>query len=245
MIKSYSVYPTAAAADLTLAKGILKIANTTDNKFPLTGIPYDGMTTGGIVVAVTEVLQVDTITPTAANSTEYTLTLTQLIDGEIKRKTFSHTSPASGATATTICNAFRSMINASSEFQITASGTTTLVLTADAGYSQFKTTAVTSNLALVNTTAGVYPKGQGADLIAAGIEDAVSGQAYDAITFEYLEALAPAMGDERRRVVVSHTVYMDNDSGDYATVTTGFKAVLTDKLDLGALADVTDSLEKI
>lgn len=72
------------------------------------------------------VAQVTTVTPTAANSTLYTLNV--FVDGKLF--SFQVTSDAS-ATATEICDAFRTAMAADSAFTalVTGSGTATLILT--------------------------------------------------------------------------------------------------------------------
>ncbi len=87
--------------------------------------------------------QVDTITPTAANATEYSLS----IDG----RAYFVTSDADG-TATEICDLFRTAINADADCKAAGTGTATLILTAKVAGIPFLT-SVGKNLALVNTTA--------------------------------------------------------------------------------------------
>jgi hypothetical protein len=86
--------------------------------------------------------QVDTVTPTAVNSTEYNL----VING----RAYVIVSDGS-ATATEICDAFRTKIAADPDCAVTGSGTTTLILTADVAGVPF-VTQVGANLALANTT---------------------------------------------------------------------------------------------
>lgn len=87
--------------------------------------------------------QVDTITPSAVNSTLYTLS--------VGGRYFQYLSDAS-ATAAEIVAGFTSVINADSDCLATASGTTTLILTAKTAGVGFLT-QVGANLALANTTA--------------------------------------------------------------------------------------------
>jgi len=93
-----------------------------------------------------EVLRVITVTPTAANSTDYRLVLSaekgltfnNNLPNEIQ-SVFTHSTPASGATATTIGDAFRAAINAHPFWstRVVATGTTTLIITAKAGFPIF------------------------------------------------------------------------------------------------------------
>lgn len=88
------------------------------------------------------VAQVDTITPTAVNSFAYAVT----INGTV----FAFTADGS-ATVSEVVTGLIAAINAGSE-PVTASGTTTLILTSDIAGTGF-VTEVGSNLALVHTTA--------------------------------------------------------------------------------------------
>jgi hypothetical protein len=88
------------------------------------------------------VAQVDTVTPTAVNSTGYSLS--------IGGRNYNIVSDGS-ATATEICDAFRTLINADADCLAAGTGTTTLILTAKTVGVGFQTTCG-ANLALANTT---------------------------------------------------------------------------------------------
>lgn len=90
------------------------------------------------------IAQVDTITPTAVNSTIYTVTVNGIA--------FSYTSDAS-ATVSEIVAGLIAAINAGTE-PVTASGSTTLILTADAAGEGF-TVELNGNMSIVHTTANV------------------------------------------------------------------------------------------
>ncbi len=90
------------------------------------------------------VAQVETITPTAVNSTAYKVT--------INGTEYSYTSDAD-ATVSEIVAGLIALINADTQ-RVTASGTTTLVLTADNAGEGFEV-SVGSNLAIAHTTANV------------------------------------------------------------------------------------------
>lgn len=97
---------------------------------------------------LTEVAQVDTITPTVVNLTEYTVT--------INGTDFDFTSDGS-ATAAEIVNGLLALINADVTIAAILTATNvanTLVLTADVAGQSF-TTSVGANLAMVHTTANV------------------------------------------------------------------------------------------
>jgi len=130
---------------------------------------------------VAAVAGVITITPTATDSTLYSFNIvgTSKATGIPKTMIVTYTSGV-GATATTICNAFRTIINADSDFSIAATGTATLILTSATGTNPDFTVGGTSNsitsvgsasattiypnLSAVNTTAGVSPIGTVAQL---------------------------------------------------------------------------------
>lgn len=106
------------------------------------------------------VAMIDTITPTAINTTHYLLT----VDGTV----YDYTSDAS-ATITEICDGLRALMNADAALllKLTPSGTTTIVLTAVTAGFGFST-SVGANLALVHTTANHGIAEDLADFRAAG-----------------------------------------------------------------------------
>jgi hypothetical protein len=113
-------------------------------------------------VPVAAVEQVTTLTITAANSTDYAVSITgrSTLSGNIKTWLFNVTSAASGDTATTLGDDFRTQINAAGDCPVTATGTTTLILTAVAPVYVFSVEC-TANISEAATTAGVIPVGQG------------------------------------------------------------------------------------
>jgi hypothetical protein len=96
-----------------------------------------------IAVTSTPVAQVETLTPTVLNSTLYTVT----IDGVA----YQFTSDVD-ATANEIVAGLLALINADTNAKVTASGTTTLIITADNAGEAFSISAG-SNLAIAHTTA--------------------------------------------------------------------------------------------
>lgn len=102
--------------------------------------------------AAAAVKQVDTVTPTSANSTTYIISITPTGGSA---HLYVYTSSAA-ANATEICDAFRALINADASNGVVATGTATLILTADvAGVATGFTTvdAGTGTLGIVNTAA--------------------------------------------------------------------------------------------
>lgn len=195
-----------AAGDVAVNGGYLKFDIADANILPivpsgLRDFPINlSLIKGGVYQAgVAETARVITITPTALNSTDYRLVLSAekgvVFNNNLPNETqtaFYHTTPVSGGTATTISAAFIAAINAHPFWntRVTASGTTTIVLTAKAGFPIFSV-GVGANLAQVLTTAGVQSVGLGANLLASGyFTDAsygtpVSGQTYNVISFMY------------------------------------------------------------
>lgn len=140
-------------------------------------IPQATLKPTSVIAPVTEVLQVTTYTPTAANSTQYALVLTYTnkVSKQVESQTFYYTTAASGDTATTIGDSFRAQINAASPIiPIVASGTTTLILTAAAGYAVFQSDSIgVGVLTGAATTPGVVRVGYGEDIIKTFAEPAV------------------------------------------------------------------------
>lgn len=188
----------AASPVPSIVDGVLAITNTYLNTFqPINYANIDGLVTKTAYNA--ETAQVSTITFTAVASTEYGLMISQNVqaNGDNGRpeevRVLKYTSKASGDTATTIGDAFRAQLAVGSRLQITATGTTTLILTANAGYPIFSVQALNANasIAIAATTAGVKANGKGADLIAAGFDNCVSGQTYTVYSFKYKRDTGP------------------------------------------------------
>lgn len=122
----------ASGADVVLA----------DHKLQINGAPEMDFRTiensDGLLVSLTEGLQSITITPTAADSFEYSFTVTQYDKAKktFIKETIAYTSLSTGDTATTICTALKAVI-ALSKLQIATSGTSTLILLAKAGFPTF------------------------------------------------------------------------------------------------------------
>lgn len=170
----------AAAADVVVNNHILTVTNA---------VPMDvrKISSATLLAAVAETAGVVTVTPTASASADFSLVIKQIINGVQKSVQLSVVTAASGATETTICNEWRSQLSAQgAQLQVVGSGTTTFIITANAGYpivsaSQISLTATAGVLAIVQTTAGVQARGTYASLVAAGVPVAtpiVSGQSY-------------------------------------------------------------------
>lgn len=197
-INGYNVLTSlsAAGADISFA----------NNKFSVTGglvfDPRKVVSTSGIITTVAEVPQVDTLTITAAASTAYRISIVQVKpNGVVMSEVFNYTSLASGDTATTIGDKFRSMIN-QSNLEIVASGGATLILTANAGYPVFTSSVAGSvgTIAIVLTTAGVYAVNTYASLVANGVPSSslTVGATYTSwnVVYEYSDGSVDKLLDQ-------------------------------------------------
>lgn len=72
----------------------------------------------------------------------------------------------SSTSATEICNAFRAAINSMPELSVTASGTSTLIVTAKAGFPIFTLSTTDAKMTIVTGTTGIVGTGSGTSLIA-------------------------------------------------------------------------------
>lgn len=227
MSQKYYCFPSiAATADDGTAvnkAGYLKIGGT--NTLAVTPaalqnfqVPLLGIKNGFYKVYAAEVARVITITPTAANSTDYRVVLSaekgQAFNTNLPNEiqtTFTHTTPASGGTATTIGDAFRTAINNHPYWgsRVTCTGTTTLIITAKAGFPIFSA-GVGANLAAVVSTAGSPAYGDtGANLLATGNFNAtvglpVSGTNYGVFIFEAFstsESVMSGHGDAEKNYI--------------------------------------------
>ena len=223
-----------AAGDVAASAGVLRFDLADSN---VTGIVPVNLRNNPIVLAsvtggmyqagAAEVLRVITVTPTAANSTDYRLVLSaekgSVFNNNLPNESqavFFHTTPASGATATTIGDAFRAAINAHPFWstRVVASGTTTLIITAKAGFPIFSV-GVGANLAQALTTAGSPAIGVGANMIASGlfptVDDGngipVSGQTYNVISYDYESDSKAALGGAVRE---KHIFYVNNNANN-------------------------------
>jgi hypothetical protein len=141
---------TTAVAAANVVNFTARTAGTAANgALAMADAAYSGGTVPAVTMAggVNGVAQVDTVTPTPANQQPYQLT----IDATV----FDYTTGTS-ATAEEIVAAFTALINADLVLAVTASGTTTLILTADATGTAFATSDTgTGVLTVVTTTAPV------------------------------------------------------------------------------------------
>jgi hypothetical protein len=121
-----------------------------------------------------------------------------------------------GDTATTVGDAIALMVN-NLPFEATAVNTTgTVVITATTANPSIIGAEIQdqgANIALTNTTAGVKAIGQGADLLAAGIPEAVTGQSYDIYVVTYKTFKADGDVDSVSERLDTITLYIDETAG--------------------------------
>lgn len=213
------------AADLTFDAGDAVIGSSTSGKLT---IPYKRIIKSAYKkqAKVAETAQVSTGTPTAANSTYYWVTITQnVVDGKNYTNTYSYESDAT-ATATEICDGIRNAINKDAQVKVTASGTTTLILTADTGYSQFLVSCST-NISMAATTPGVYAKNTGQILYDAGFTSVTTTNNYTSYTY-VVEVLKPASNPgEFASSRQTYIVFLNEGDGDCAALVTAMDNMAT------------------
>ena len=227
----------ASAADLSVVNGLIRSGD------PLTDVCYyDSITKATITAPVTEVLQVSTITPTAVASTVYGLTLSQYDynTGNNIVKQYTYTTASSGDTPTTIGDAFRSQINADPTIKVAATGTTTLVLTAETGYPQFQviktgSTVGNASLAVAPTTAGVVAIGTTAALARQGIT--LPSASYTQIHIEYNQNSGLNLKDQVTLASV-FDLYINQAATNRATLVTAWTQELSNLVIGGAAASI-------
>jgi hypothetical protein len=121
-----------------------------------------------------------------------------------------------GDTATTVGDAIALMVN-NLPFEATAVNTTgTVVITATTANPSIIGAEIQdqgANIALTNTTPGVKAIGAGADLIAAGIPEAVTGQSYDIYVVTYKTFKADGDVDSVSERMDTITLYIDETAG--------------------------------
>lgn len=202
-------------------------------------LPLLGIKNGVYKVYAGEVLRIITVTPAAANNTDYRLVLSAekglTFNNNLPNETqsvFFHTSPATGTTPTSVADAFRAAINAHPYWstRVVASGTTTLIITAKAGFPIFSA-AGGPGLATVVTQAGSPEYGaKGADLLATNNFNStvglpVSGTNYGVFIFESFstsDSVLNAVGDTEKNYIYIPS----GGSGFNAALITALSALL-------------------
>jgi hypothetical protein len=225
---TYIVAETYVATSWVMADGKITWSDPTANTAQLI-TKYNAISRASITPGVAEVLQVTTLTPVAANNSVYTIMIQQynFSTGRTYTAQYSYTTAASGDTATTIGDAFRSQINNDQNIKIAATGTTTLVLTAEAGFPVFTVTilSVGGGLTQVTGTPGVVAVGTPAALALQGITVNSSIPLWTTVRLEY----APVTGQNIKDPVAVNSefdLYLSQSDGDYAAVLAAITADL-------------------
>ena len=183
----YLVLNAPAAADVTYGSttsGFMTLGQGANSSSPIKVLNITSAPSQGYVA---ETLQVTTLTPAAfVAGNVYQFTIGQMINGVVNTVNVEYTA-AAGDNVTTICDALRSIVGvltAASQIHITATGTTTLILTAETGNPVFVVSTI-SNLTAVTGTPGVAAIGKGANLVAQGFQSIsavpVAGTNYDLV----------------------------------------------------------------
>lgn len=179
-------------------------------------------------VKVAEVSQVTTLTPVGTTaSIAYGIVIRQWLGTAIGFKSFPIpiTTPATGTiSATTISAQFIAAVNANTVIKVTASGSATVVLTADAGYPFFYVTIVRTGLGLTQaaTTAGVAARGLAANVTGAGgvlntAGVAFTGTAYTQWQLKYFQDLSEGntLGQRQLQLV---NIWLNEGATNYAAL---------------------------
>jgi hypothetical protein len=212
----------AAGADLTLNNGVISFRNPAQNI-----CRYLDITKASVTAAVTEQLQVTTLTPVNAANSVYEILIQQFnpVTGETMTFQYSHTTAASGSSATTICDYFRDLINADQLIKIAATDTATLILTAEAGFAQFTVTILQTGGGFTQSTgtAGIVAVGTTAALALQGIT--VSGTDYTTVHMEWTPVTGATVKTPNGTPFVLD-IYLDEDASNYAGLLAKFQYIL-------------------
>jgi hypothetical protein len=209
-----------------------------------------------ITAAVAATAQVSTITPTNAASSEFSIQISMIVNGMAKQVVLSTVTAASGSSATTICDAWRAqiapLITSGQLDTITATGTSTLILTASTTVPIFTVTQVymgggnvngftpaipSGVIGIVLTTPGVVPNGTYATLTAQGITTVpalVSGQSYSQIRIVYRQTSDSERAGDVAAARNVHTVLYNASATNHAALDTKLTRIIAGILAGGA-----------
>lgn len=195
--------------------GLVKIAGQNVCK-------YKELAKASVTASVAETLQVTTLTPTAAANSTYQIMIQQynFSTGRTYTGTYTYTTAAAGDTATTIGDYFRAQINADPTLRVVATGTTTLILTAEAGFPVFTVTILSVGGGLTQTTGtpGVVAVGTTAALALKGIT-VPAGKTYTTVHIEYAPVGGMIIKDPTAPYAM-YDLYLDNADADTAALVT-------------------------
>ena len=242
----YLVLNAPAGADVTYSastRGFMTLGQGANATSPIKVL---NITSAPLQGYVAETLQVTTLTPAAfVAGNVYQFTIGQMINGVVNTVNVEYTA-AAGDTVTTICDALRSIVGvltAAGQIQITATGTTTLILTAVTGNPVFVVSTI-SNLTAVTGTPGVAAIGTGAQLLAQGFQAIsavpVAGTNYDLVIINYSNEVND-LNTIARTQVAQLFVYYNEAAGAGLTA---FLLALNTAL-FAATADAAVQLKKV
>jgi len=215
-----------AATDPTISGGKITLPLIFD---PNTGttrtevLEYDAIKSVrfGEGAAATQGVVTVTVSGTITAGNQFSFTLSQDISAlnnnlpDEYAQTFVYTCRA-GDTATSIAQAIVAWVN-NLPFEATASNSGGVVtITATAANPVIVAAELFdqgANLAVANTTAGVKAVGQGTDLLAAGLTEAVAGQSYDVYTIVYKVFKPHGSVDNVSERLDTITLYVDETAG--------------------------------
>jgi hypothetical protein len=227
-----------STTDPSLANGIISLPGVFDSNLGTTKtvtLEYNAIKKAKLATGAAATAGVVTVvvssTLTAGNSLSFSLsqdmsslnnnlpdTYNALIQYTIK----------TGDTATTVGDSLVTMIS-KLPFQATAVNTTgTVVITATTANPAIIGAEIQdqgANITVTNTTAGVKAIGQGADLIAAGIPEAVTGSTYTIYTLTYNTFKPGGVNEDTSERLDTVTLYIGSTagttSGAYITALSG------------------------
>lgn len=241
---TYSSLGTAGSVQAAAADAVVN-----DHLLTITGAPVvDVRQVEKFVVtaAVAGSAQSTVVTPTPAASTDYSLQVSQMVNGVLKTVTLSTQTGASGYSATTICNAWAAQMNAvASSFNITATGGSTLTLAGSATIpSSFTVTQVypttTSGTISIAPTPGTTPVGTYAVLAAQGITTSpalVAGQSYTSVAITYrVSSTSEVAGDVSQSRSV-HTVFINEAANNFSDLSDRLGEIANGYVSGGTTAD--------
>jgi hypothetical protein len=243
----YLVLNDPAGADVTYSattKGFMTLGQGANSTSPIKVL---NITSVPVQDYVAETLQAQTLTPTAATAGITTqLTIGQLMNGVVNTVNVEYTVGPIAESATTICDALRSIINALTavgQIQVTAGGTGgTMSLTAVTGYPVF-VASLLSNITTGAITAGVAAVGKGADLVAQGFQSIseipAAGTNYDLVVINYGAEVNDFGTISRQQINQLYVYYKENGTNAPA-----FRTALSIALFPVGLTEVAAQLKK-
>lgn len=234
-LQSYSVLGESVAiangfADVVVSNHIVSIP--TVPQFDYRRVLSSG---GGWLANQAETRGQYTLTPTGsfAAGAKYSFLLQQVrpdLGNTVVQEYVSYTSQSTGDTATSIVTALASAITATTNFKVTVTTGSTLVIQANAGYPLITVTQmspIASLLTITQNTAGVPSRGTYNDLLRAGVAaaDITSGHTYYTLQLTFPEISA---GDWIENTTIrQHTLYVYSSATNFAGFSAGIQNLIS------------------